>query len=83
MRFLGTWDALLLAHARRAEILPERHRARIFNTKMPQSIGTFLVDGTVAGTWKPDGTLEAFEPLTSAQRRELDAEFERLLAFCA
>ncbi len=50
---------------------------------MPQSIGTFLVDGTVAGTWKPDGTLEAFEPLTSAQRRELDAEFERLMAFCA
>ena len=61
MRFLGTWDAVLLAHARRALILPEEHRPKIFNTKMPQSIGTYLVDGAVAGTWKPDGTLEAFE----------------------
>ena len=61
VRFLGTWDAALLAHARRALILPEEHRARIFNTKMPQSIGTFLVDGAVAGTWRPDGTLEPFD----------------------
>ena len=35
------------------------HRAKVFHTKMPQSIGTFLVDGQVAGTWKPDGTRHA------------------------
>ena len=58
MRFLPTWDAVLLAHARRALILPEEHRPKIFHTKMPQSIGTFLVDGAVAGTWRPDGTIE-------------------------
>ena len=80
MRFLGTWDAALLAHARRALILPEEHRARIFNTKMPQSIGTFLVDGAVAGTWKPDGTLEAFDGEPSSEVRD---EFGRLMAFCA
>ncbi len=45
VRFLPTWDAVLLVHARRALILPEEHRPKIFHTKMPQSIGTFLVDG--------------------------------------
>ena len=83
VRFLGTWDAVLLAHARRALILPEEHRPKIFNTRMPQSIGTFLVDGSVAGTWKPDGTIEAFEALTEPQRRAVDDEFGRLRAFCA
>ena len=31
---------------------PEEYRPRIFSTKMPQSVGTFLVDGAVAGTWR-------------------------------
>jgi len=80
VRFLGTWDALLLAHARRAAILPEEHREKVFHVRMPQSIGTYLVDGVVAGTWKPDGTLTAFEGEPSAAVRE---EFARLMAFCA
>jgi hypothetical protein len=54
-------------------------RARIFNTKMPQSV----VDGAVAGAWRPDGTIEPFEPLTKAQRKAVDAEAARLAAFCA
>ncbi|HEX5911183.1 MAG TPA: winged helix DNA-binding domain-containing protein [Thermoleophilaceae bacterium] len=84
VRFLPTWDATLLVHARRTQILPERHRGRIFNTRMPQSVGTFLVDGAVAGAWRPrDGRveIEPFEQLTRAQRREVDAEAERLLGF--
>ncbi|HYI36163.1 MAG TPA: winged helix DNA-binding domain-containing protein [Thermoleophilaceae bacterium] len=86
VRFLPTWDATLLVHARRAQILPERHRKRIFSTKMPQSVGTFLVDGAVAGTWRPrDGRIEIepFEPLSASRRREVDAEAERLLGFLA
>ena len=83
MRFLGTWDAALLAHARRALILPEEHRAKIFNTKMPQSVGTFLVDGAVAGAWRPDGTIEPFTELTKTQRKAVDAEAARLAAFSA
>jgi hypothetical protein len=83
VRFLGTWDAVLLAHARRALILPEEHRVKIFNTKMPQSVGTFLVDGAVAGAWRPDGTIEPFGPLTKAQRKAVDAEAARLAAFSA
>jgi hypothetical protein len=84
VRFLAQWDAALLAHARRSGILPEEYRPRIFHVKMPQSIGTFLVDGSVAGTWKlVDGrvTTEEFHPLDKATRREVADEAERLSAF--
>ena len=52
VRFLPTWDATLLVHARRTLILPEEYRPILFSTKMPPSYPTFLVDGTVAGTWR-------------------------------
>ena len=84
VRFLPTWDATLLAHTRRAGVLPEEYRPRIFNTKMPQSIGTFLVDGAVAGTWRyEDGHIEltTFEKLDRATCRELNDEAERLAEF--
>ncbi len=84
VRFLPTWDASLLAHARRSQILPERHRARVFNTKTPHSVPTFLVDGQVAGTWRHDHeriVIDAFEPLPRRVRREVDAEAARLLDF--
>jgi winged helix DNA-binding protein len=81
VRFLPTWDATLLVHARRTGVLPEEHRPKVFNTRTPQSVSTFLVDGRVAGTWryekgkvvtKPFGRLEA------AARRELKEEAGRL-----
>ena len=84
VRFLPTWDSVLLVHARRAGILPEPYRPRVFSTKMPQSIGTFLVDGAVAGTWKhADGRVEwsAFERLDRATQYEVAHEAERLTAF--
>lgn len=77
VRFLPVWDATLLIHARRTQILPERYRARVFNTKTPHSIHTFLVDGQVAGSWRhEDGriVLEPFERLTRETRRALDDE---------
>lgn len=83
VRFLGNWDAALLVHARRTQFLPEEHRAKVFNTKMPLSVGTFLVDGAVAGAWRPDGTIEPFVELTRAQRREVEAEARRLAEFTA
>ncbi len=52
VRFLGHWDAVLLVHARRTQILPERFRGLVFSTKAPQSMATFLVDGAVAGSWR-------------------------------
>jgi hypothetical protein len=86
VRFLPTWDATLLVHARRSSILPEEYRPLIFHTKAPQSFPTFLVDGAVAGTWRlEDGRvrLEPFARLTRDVRRELEEEAERLAAFHA
>ena len=63
-----------------------KYRSQIFNTKMPQSIGTFLVDGQVAGTWRVDGsrvTTAPFEPLPRATLREVDREAAALMAFLA
>jgi len=86
IRFLPTWDATLLVHARRAGILPEQHRPKIFHVRNPHSSAVFLVDGAVAGTWKHrDGQveLEPFEPLARATRHELRAQADRLAAFHA
>lgn len=86
VRFLPTWDATLLVHARRTLVLPERYRPMIFHTKMPPSYPTFLVDGQVAGTWKyADGTvdIQPFEPLPTSAARELEAEASRLAEFHA
>jgi Winged helix DNA-binding domain len=85
-RFLPVWDATLLVHARRTQILPEDYRPRVFNIKTPNSVNTFLVDGQVAGTWRYEGgkvKLEAFEGVPRAARRELDDEARRLAAFLA
>jgi winged helix DNA-binding protein len=84
VRFLPTWDAVLLVHARRTGVLPERYRPLIFPTRMPQSVGTFLVDGSVAGTWRyADGHVrwEAFERIDRTLSRDVGAEAERLAAF--
>ena len=83
-RFIAVWDAMLLVHARRTQVLPEEYRPLIFNTKTPHSHPTLLVDGAVAGTWKyDDGTvkLEPFEPLSRAVRRQLEEEADRLADF--
>ena len=84
VRFLPTWDATLLVHARRTGILPEKYRALVFSTKTPHSVGTFLVDGAVAGTWKFEAgrvELTPFERLDRAVKRELREEADRLTAF--
>jgi hypothetical protein len=86
VRLLGTWDAILLAHARRARVLPERFRDRVFHVRMPQSVTTFLVDGAVAGTWRhADGrvTFEPFGRLDRGTRRALREEGERMAALHA
>ena len=83
-RFLPVWDANLLVHARRTQIVPEEYRPRIFNTKTPHSFNTFLIDGQVAGTWRYEGgrmALSPFHRIDPRWRRELDEEGERLAAF--
>jgi hypothetical protein len=86
VRFIAVWDAMLLVHARRTEVLPEEYRPRIFNTKAPHSFNTFLVDGQVAGTWRlEDGEVQLtpFRTLTAAHSRELEDEAHRLATFHA
>ena len=85
-RFLPVWDATLLVHARRTQILPEEYRPRVFSIKTPHSVNTFLVDGAVAGTWRYDKgklALDPFRRLDARWKRELDEEAERLTAFHA
>ena len=72
----------------RRGILPEEHRGKVFSTKTPQSIATFLVDGRVAGSWSYDPKskkleTEPFTKLDAAARKKLKAEAERLRAFHA
>ena len=86
VRFLPTWDATLLVHARRTGVLPEAYRPRVFTTRTPHSVSTFLVDGAVAGTWRHERgriVVEPFARLSRETRRELDEEAERLAAFHA
>lgn len=86
VRFLPTWDATLLVHARRTQILPERYRPLVFNTKTPHSVATFLVDGAVAGKWRYEKgrvLVEPFEPLPRRVLRELHDEADHLASFHA
>lgn len=86
VRFLPTWDATLLVHARRTGVLPEDFRSKLFDTKTPHSYPSFLIDGQVAGTWKHEGgrvVVSPFEPLPKRARRELDDEAGQLAAWLA
>jgi hypothetical protein len=86
VRFLPTWDATLLVHARRTQVLPKEYRNLVFSTKTPHSVPTFLVDGAVAGSWRYEKgrvRLDQFGRLPPAERTELEEEAERLAAFHA
>ena len=86
VRFLPTWDASLLVHARRTQLLPEEYRPRVFDTKTPHSVPTFLIDGQVAGTWRYEKErmkVSPFGRLSRSARGELDDEADRLAAFHA
>jgi hypothetical protein len=85
-RFLPTWDATLLVHARRTGLLPEPYRQRLFDIRNPHSNPTFLVDGAVAGSWRfEDGAirLDPWEKLDRADERAIREEADRLAAFHA
>jgi DNA glycosylase AlkZ-like len=84
VRFLPAFEPILLANVRRAQVLPEAHRRLIFNTRTPWSMGTVLVDGHVAATWRyRDGRIitEALEPLGRRAQVEVEAESAALSIF--
>ncbi|MER7721119.1 winged helix DNA-binding domain-containing protein [Streptomyces flaveolus] len=80
-RFLPEFDNLLLSHADRTRVVPPAHKGRTWRGNLAYRV--LLVDGFVAGLWKlEDGALvvEPFDRLTKAQRDEVVAEGERMLA---
>ena len=86
-RFLPEYDNVLLGHADRSRIIPPGRRIPL-PPGDGASMGTILVDGTLAGTWRirqdeGDATLavEPFEPIARSERIELEEEGQRLLAF--
>jgi hypothetical protein len=87
VRFLPEYDNALLAHDDRTRIVADEHRRGVFLTNL-QVVGTFLVDGFVAGTWKTQRkkksatlTLKPFVPVLKKSAAALEAEGEALLRF--
>jgi hypothetical protein len=63
-----------------------RYRPRVFSTRNPHSLSTFLVDGAVAGAWRHAGgriELEPFHRLDRATQRALREAADRLAALHA
>ncbi|WP_406006034.1 winged helix DNA-binding domain-containing protein [Streptomyces sp. NBC_00637] len=80
-RFLPEFDNLLLSHADRTRVVPAEYRGRSWQGN--QAYCTFLVDGFLAGVWRLEQdalVVEPFGTLTGAQRRDVAAEGERMLA---
>jgi hypothetical protein len=80
-RFLPEFDNLLLSHADRSRVVPADLKGRTWQGN--QAYCTLLVDGFLSGLWKlEDGALvvEPFGRLTKAQRDEVTAEGERMIA---
>lgn len=76
-RALLVRQLLLLVHARTKGLLPDELRPAAFTNRNPQSVGTVLVDGTVAATRRDDGAAIRVEPLRRLSRPEARAVREK------
>jgi len=87
-RLLPMWDNVLLAYRDRSRITPDAYRTTISRMN-GDTLPTVLVDGHVAGVWRPapDGTagieITAFERLEKATWAALEGEARDLVAFLA
>ncbi|WP_405832707.1 MULTISPECIES: winged helix DNA-binding domain-containing protein [unclassified Streptomyces] len=80
-RFLPEFDNLLLSHADRTRVVAPEIKGRTWTGN--QAHCTLLVDGFVAGLWKLEGavlTVELFGRVSKAQKEEIVAEGERVIA---
>ncbi len=84
-RLMAMWDSTLLAYADRARIIPTDLRREVIRTN-GDVLPTLLVDGYVAGVWRPveDGIeVTALHPIAEDVWAGLDAEARALRAFLA
>ncbi|MFJ2786134.1 MULTISPECIES: winged helix DNA-binding domain-containing protein [unclassified Streptomyces] len=84
-RLMAMWDSVLLAYVDRSRVLPPAYRKHVIRVN-GDTLPTLLVDGYVAGVWRPvDGGVEAsaFEPLPARVWDGLAAEAEALGALLA
>jgi hypothetical protein len=84
-RLLPMWDGILLAYSDRSRVIPPDYR-RLVIQQTGDVLPTLLVDGYVAGVWRPvEGGIEAtaFHRLSDATWTGLAAEAAALVAFLA
>ncbi|MGW2563588.1 winged helix DNA-binding domain-containing protein [Streptomyces sp. NPDC001514] len=81
-RLMAMWDSILLAYADRSRVIPPAYRPLVIR-RNGDVLPTLLVDGHVAGVWRPaDGGIEAtaFHPLSPSTWDGLAAEAQSLTA---
>ena len=85
-RFLPTWDATLLVHARRTGVLPEEHRPKLFSTRRRTRSrrSSSTARSPARGATRTAGSRSSRSRRSRpATRRALRDEAERLAAFHA
>lgn len=85
VRLLPYFDAYTVGCHPRELLFPGRAAGRALSGGQAGNFPVLLVDGTVGGVWHQrrsgryiDITVEPLDPLTTAQRRELDDQVERV-----
>lgn len=84
-RLLPMWDSLLLAYSDRSRVIPTRYR-KLVTRSNGDVLPTVLVDGYVAGVWRPlEGGIEvtAFHPLARQVWDGVTSEASALTALLA
>ncbi|MFD9045833.1 winged helix DNA-binding domain-containing protein [Streptomyces zaomyceticus] len=84
-RLMAMWDSVLLAYADRGRVIPAAYRKQVIRVN-GDTLPTLLVDGYVAGVWRPvEGGVEvsAFHPLPARVWEELAGEAGALGGFLA
>ncbi len=84
-RLLAMWDSTLLAYADRSRIIPPAYRSQVMR-KNGDVLPTILVDGHVAGVWRPTAIgieVTAFHPLGDDAWAGLETEARSLRALLA
>jgi hypothetical protein len=84
-RLLPMWDSILLAYSDRSRVIPPDYR-RVVIRRNGDALPTLLVDGFVAGVWRPvEGGIEAtaFHRLSKEEWAGLETEAAALVKFLA